>query len=385
MKPPEGHTANDASNAGRPARQWLKPALRVLLLLALITFVLSTETCQNRLFLFPSSTINKTPAEVGLKAEEVTFRNPAGKLLSGWYFQADKPIGAVVLNHGNSGNVGLYLDYARMLTQANVSLLLYDYQGFGKSEGSASIRSLTGDALAAFDYVASRGNAPGGIAVMGVSLGTPISCAVAAQRPAARGLILEGAFLPKEELFWHMGTLGWPVAVVVSNTMPQMHPEQVVKALSGRPLLMIHGSVDRTTPVSGAAKLFECARQPKWLWVMHARGHFPEPAFYEGDQYQQVLAAFMRLAFLGEPFVQPRIDWAAKKLENGEWEVTVTLLEDECNGPVSVVAITDRNETAMRSLARREDEPIKLYVPRQPIAVTVFAEPPVRTSKSVGK
>ncbi|HUS58635.1 MAG TPA: alpha/beta hydrolase [Planctomycetota bacterium] len=358
---------------------WYKPALRLGLLLVLICFVLSTDSCQNKLFLFPSKMLANTPESRQIPFEEVTFNNPKGIKLHGWYFPAENAIGTVVLNHGNAGNIGIYLDYAAMFTKAGANLLLYDYQGFGKSEGSPSIRSLEGDALAAFDYLAARGNNGGGIAVMGVSLGTPISCIVTAKRPAARGLILEGAFVPRDELYWHMGTLGTPIAFIISRTMPDMRPEVDIKSMAGRPILMVHGSSDRTTPIVGAAKLFEQAPNPKWLWVMEDLGHFSEPVFYKGTQYRRVISEFVRAVFAGEEFPQPQVVWSPEKRPDGTWSVKATVTaRTELPARASMVAVTEDNKTQRKELrmdTQAQHLTFDLGTRKRPVTVSIFAEP----------
>ena len=381
-------SADDAKQR-KSLMAWLKPALRIALLLVLIVVMLSTETCHNTLFLHPSRTYDKMPAERGLKFEQVSFANSNGKKLCGWYFPAPGAIGAVVLNHGNSGNMSLYLDYAEMLGKAGVSLLLYDYQGFGQSEKGTSLRGLVPDALAAYDYLASRGQAPGGIAVMGVSLGTPVSCGVAAQRPEAKALILEGAFLPTDELYHHMGTLGWPAAFVVSKTMPKMNPQMDVQCLAGRPLLMVHGSDDATTPITGAARLFEAASQPKWMWVMDNVGHFPDPTLRKGKGYQQVLASFLRHVFLKDEFAQPYAVWSTEQSETGSWFTEAVVMDngdDAGADPVSIVVTANDGQTARKQVRLDSEEqrpgpqagrrpPVVLETRKRPVSVSVFAEP----------
>lgn len=371
----------------KPVPAWCKPAIRIALFLVIVVFAFTTESCHNALLLHPSRTYSKTPADRKLNCEEVSFANPEGKNLSGWYFPAEGAIGAVVLNHGNADNIGLYLDYAEVITQAGVSLLLYDYQGFGKSERGTSVRGLVGDGLAAYDYLESRGAAPGGIVVMGVSLGTPVSCAVAAQRPHVKAVILEGAFLPQEEIYHHMGTLGWPFAFIISRTMPKIRPEADARTFAGRPLLMIHGNQDATTPISGAGRLFEAAGEPKWMWTIYGRGHFPDLIFHKRAEYARVLTAFLRHVFLKEPFVQPSVSWNAEP-RGSEWEVTARVNgEQNLSKDASLVVIFDDNGTTW--------SPVKIKAGEQqlttrcsmgrPVSVSAFVEPGGDASAGDGK
>ncbi|NQT19037.1 MAG: alpha/beta hydrolase [Planctomycetes bacterium] len=351
-----------------------KPLLRLALFLLLVCFVLTTEACHNRLLLFPRKAIRKTPAVLNVAFENVTFANARGKQLAGWYCPAKEPIGAIVLNHGNAGNIDLYIDYAHHFTRGGISVLLYDYQGFGNSEGSRSLSQLVGDGLAAFDYLASRTADPDKIAVMGVSLGTPVSCAVARQRPSAKALILEGAFLPETELYWRMGILGTPVAFIIAKTLPFIDPEQDIKALDGRPLLMIHGDKDRVTPLFGAGKLYEKAQPPKWLWVMEGVGHFSEPMLYKQGSYPKAVVEFLRHAFLDEPFDQPRIDkWTSTKLGGGKWRVSADIHAPR--GHASLVVTTAANTAVRKKKLPAGSSNVTLEVEGRPITVSAFVEP----------
>jgi len=357
-----------------------KVLLRTALFLLLVVFLLTTELCHNRLFLFPSTQIKQTPADYRMEFEEVAFENETGKQLAGWFCPAENAIGAVVVNHGNCGNIGDYVNYAQALTQAGVSVLLYDYQGFGHSEGGPSISSLPGDALAAFDYLASRVGGGHKVAVLGVSLGAPISCTVAARRSEAAALILEGAFLLETELYWRMGTLGAPVAFVISKSLsPAVRPERDILALNGRPLLMVHGANDSTTPLFGAAELYEKAPRPKWLWVMDKAGHFPDLMFYRRNGYPKVLAAFLRHVFLDEPFDQPRVSWAAAD-RGGKWKVSAGVRAD--TAPVSLVVVTQNNKTVRRESLPAGSYDVSVEVPSRPVTVSVFVEPQVDKAES---
>jgi len=357
-----------------------KPLLRLAVFLLLIIILLTSKFCHNRLFLFPSTKIKETPSDYQVEFEEVTFQNEAGKQLAGWFCPAENAIGAVVLNHGNAGNIGDYANYAHCFTKARVSVLLYDYQGFGRSEGNPSIGSLLGDGLAAFDYLASRVGGADKIAVQGVSLGTPISCAVAARRPEAAALILEGAFLLETELYWRMGTLGAPVAFVISKSLRSgVRPERDILALNGRPLLMVHGDNDRTTPLFGAAELYEKARQPKWLWVMDNAGHFPSLMHYKRNSYPKTLASFLRHVFLDEPFNQPRVSWTATN-RNGKWQVSADVQADAA--PVSLVVVTQDNKAVRKELLATGSYDVPIEVSSRPVTVSVFVEPQVVQAES---
>ncbi len=112
------------------------------------------------------------PDQVGLTASEVHFVNVGGHRLRAWFFPVKNAGQSVLFCMGNTGNISLMLPYAKILQQGGFDVLLFDYQGFGESEGVPSVSALLTDCLAAFDFLqVHTQRAPEDIGVFGVSLG----------------------------------------------------------------------------------------------------------------------------------------------------------------------------------------------------------------------
>src|SRR5262245_35726245 len=112
------------------------------------------------------------PTPTDLQSENVTFESASGSRLSGWFIRGQPRIGSVLLMHGIRANRLAMLDRARLLHQHGFSVLLFDFQSHGESQGRSItfgyLESL--DAQAAFEYL--RGRTPGErIGIIGVSLG----------------------------------------------------------------------------------------------------------------------------------------------------------------------------------------------------------------------
>src|SRR5688572_15871412 len=92
----------------------------------------------NTLLYFPSRTFYATPADAGLGHEDVAFVADDGTRLHGWWIRAhgQPAIAHVLLCHGNAGNIGDRVLHAKYLAEAGVDVFLFDYRGYGKSEGS---------------------------------------------------------------------------------------------------------------------------------------------------------------------------------------------------------------------------------------------------------
>src|SRR5690606_11335008 len=91
-------------------------------------------------FLFPSPVWIREPRDVGLQAERVRFVNRGGHELTGWWFDRPGVDETILVCGGNAGNMSYFLPWAGFLSE-RFDVLLFEYQGFGRSAGTASIVS----------------------------------------------------------------------------------------------------------------------------------------------------------------------------------------------------------------------------------------------------
>src|SRR5258705_11290172 len=148
-----------------------------LLLIALATGYLGAcvllTSCQSKLIWFPGKPGGVTPRDEGLEFEDLTLKTLDGERLHAWFLPAKgEPRGALLLSHGNAGTIEDRLDVARFFVEARVSVLLYDYRGYGSSTGSPSEEGTYADARPAWkELVEQRGLAPARIRLYRQSLG----------------------------------------------------------------------------------------------------------------------------------------------------------------------------------------------------------------------
>jgi len=113
----------------------------------------------NSLILLPDPYCYQTPADLGLRAEEVVFCNAQGHRLRGLFCRPgapDMPHNAtpvVLFCPGTAGNLSSHLHYIELLCRAGCAVLGFDYTGFGQSTGKAALHSLVSDALSAGDFL----------------------------------------------------------------------------------------------------------------------------------------------------------------------------------------------------------------------------------------
>jgi alpha-beta hydrolase superfamily lysophospholipase len=181
--------------------------------------------------------------------------------------------------YGNGEIAQNYDSFARYYTQLGLSMLIFDYRGYGASTGKPSGSALLRDATAVFDKLPklckAEKLAPKQTFVMGRSLGSAVAIEVASH--AGRkidGLILDSAFADTMRL---LKTLGCRNKVLAGKSEKKHGFDNAAKLRKVRcPTLLIHGDSDRIIPVAEARKLFEASDAPesaKRLLVIEAAGH----------------------------------------------------------------------------------------------------------------
>ena len=128
------------------------------------------------------------------KAEDVWLETSDGVKIHGWMIPSAGSAPLVTLYfHGNAGNLTHRVDHIEAIVEAGTPILIIDYPGYGKSDGSASEAGCYRAADAAYDYLTSHGYLPDQIVLYGESLGTAAAVDLASRKPSA-GVVLEAPF-----------------------------------------------------------------------------------------------------------------------------------------------------------------------------------------------
>jgi hypothetical protein len=223
----------------------------------------------NSLLYFPSRTFYATPADAGLEHEEIAFDAEDGMRLHGWWMPAQRrpALAHVLLSHGNAGNIGDRVVHARLLADAGLDVFLFDYRGYGLSEGSPDEAGTYRDARAAREaLVRQAGVDAGRVVYLGESVGGAVALALAVEAPPL-GLVLQSAFTSIRD----MGRLHYPF--IPPALVPDAYPNLRRIAELRSPLLVIHGDRDDIVPVAHGRALFEAAPQPKRIEIVRGAGH----------------------------------------------------------------------------------------------------------------
>lgn len=204
----------------------------------------------------------------GLPLEDVWFEAEDGVRLFGWYVEAPKAPAAFLWCHGNAGNMVHRLDNLTRLHEVGLSVFLFDYRGYGKSEGTPSEPGLYRDAQAAYTYLTeTRRISPQRLVIFGRSLGAGVAGHLASRQPAA-GLILESPF-PSIKAVARAHTFGLPSDWLMQG---EFNLEASLHAVH-MPILVIHGDQDTIVPFPLGKRVFEAANQPKTWYPVNGAGH----------------------------------------------------------------------------------------------------------------
>lgn len=243
----------------------------------------------DRLFLYyPSPWQDKNWARLsGLPLQDVSFQAADGTTLFGWYAEPVPKAPVILWCHGNAGNITHRLGNLAALYRVGLSVFLFDYRGYGRSQGIPTEEGLYQDALGAYTYLlAARRVRTERLILFGRSLGAAVAGNLATKRKAA-GLILESCF-PSVEAVAREFSFGLPAHWLLSSRYDLL--ERLSKI--AMPILVIHGDRDTIIPIEFGRRVFEAAPQPKAFYPVPGAGHNDLPLI-GGRAYLQELKRFV--------------------------------------------------------------------------------------------
>jgi uncharacterized protein len=246
-------------------------------------------TLDELLLFYPSKYPDGDWKPKGLKYEDIWFCAEDGTRLHGWYCPCDKPRAVLLFAHGNAGNLSQRSPRLRYFQKdLRVTALIFDYRGYGRSEGVPTVEGILQDGRSARTFLARRaGITEAQIVLMGRSLGGAVAVQLAAESPS-RGLILESTFSSFQDVAaHHYPRLAWLVPATKLNSVAQ------IKRHRGS-LLQSHGDADGTVPYSLGLKLFHAANDPKWfVTIPHGDHNDPQsPDYFK--QLERFIGTFQK-------------------------------------------------------------------------------------------
>lgn len=204
----------------------------------------------------------------GLAFEDAWFDAADGHALHGWYIPATEPVGFLLYAHGNGGNLSDRAPVLKELNQLGFSVFIFDYRGYGRSEGEPTVDGILEDGKAALAWLMERESiAAHSVTFIGRSLGSLVAIHLAATSDA-RALILDSSFpslkaAAKEMYPW------LPVDLLIRR---DIDATRLIQAYHG-PLLQFHGTNDTLIPLRLGQQLYAAANEPKAFVELDGLGH----------------------------------------------------------------------------------------------------------------
>jgi len=279
--------AKACAAARRRAGPWWKAALLAALALAVLMWF------EESFIYFPSRGGGETPGGRGISYREVELTAADGVRLHAWHVPGQGPLTLLWL-HGNAGHIGHRVEQLALIRQRlGVGVLMLDYRGYGRSEGTPSEQGTYQDADAALAYLRATPEVdPAGVVLYGQSLGAAVAVELAT-RECVRALILEGPFasVPAMARAVYPWLPIWPLLRTRYDSLARI-------GTVGAPLLILHSERDEVVLYDQGRALYAAAAEPKRFHPIIGAGH--NDAFYRGGEgYWAALAEF--LADLEQP------------------------------------------------------------------------------------
>ena len=266
----------------------VQESLRVILTLisAYGVVIVLVFLTQSSLVYFPMRSVDMSPKKIGLDYEEVQLETSDGVTLSSWFIPAKEQRGVLLFCHGNAGNISHRLESIRIFHDLGLSVLIFDYRGYGRSEGSISEEGTYLDAEAAWEYlVKDRHIKASEIILFGRSIGGSIAAKLAAKRQAS-ALILESSFTSITDL----GAQVYPYLPIRLLSRYYYDTSSYLEQIN-MPLLIIHSSDDEIIPFTHAKALYKNANEPKELLVI--TGDHNAGFYLSGEHYINGIDRFL--------------------------------------------------------------------------------------------
>ena len=234
------------------------------------------------LFFEPGREMFENPDVAMRHPEDVYFKSPDGLTLHGWYFRAKEEKGTILVCHGNVENMSTHVKLDLWLIDAGYNLFIFDYRGYGTSEGSAEVKGIHLDAEAALEtllFTLPRARQDT-VIVFGKSLGGSVAVYIVTHSPyrsRIKALVIDSAFssyrmIAREKIA--ESVIGWPFQYPLSYLVNDDYSAvKYIAQVSPIPLMIVHGIHDTIVRERHGRILYETAREPKEFHEIDLPGH----------------------------------------------------------------------------------------------------------------
>jgi uncharacterized protein len=267
---------------------------RVLVALVVVVAVMATITgalwaLQRRLVYLPDTSPMPSASTVLPGGEDVDLTTSDGLRLGAWWLPAaDRRAPAVLVAPGNGGARDLRVPLARALAAEGLSVLLFDYRGYGGNPGSPSEEGLARDVRAARRWLVDEARVDQErLLYYGESLGCAVVTELALEHPPA-GLVLRSPFTDLAAV----GQVHYPflpVRTLLRDRFPVAEGIARVRA----PTVVVYGSADSIVPPSQSRAVAEAAADLRELVEVSGADH-NDRALLDGPELVAAVGRLLR-------------------------------------------------------------------------------------------
>lgn len=236
-----------------------------------------------------------SPSDYNLSYANVYFKSYDDTLLNGWWIRPKTtPKGTLLLVHGNAQNISAHFLGWMWAVEAGYELFIFDYRGYGNSDGTLDLAGAIKDVNAAMNYV--EKNREGRYILIGQSLGGVLALNALANktRPRVSLGIIDSSFsdleatgaqvLKRSVITWPFFWLAYPLLDGSYNAIDAL--DRVTT-----PLLFVAGSKDTVISPNNSWQMFDGAQGPKTFWLDTQAHHID---FFENIAHQKTLLRFLK-------------------------------------------------------------------------------------------
>ena len=246
--------------------------LKIVLLIfcIVVAYAMFLISCEKKIIYYPYKypSGNWDARSLGVKVEDVFFKSTDGVSLHGWYVPTEGSQATLLWFHGNAGNITHRIENILFLKPLKLNIFIFDYRGYGRSQGKPDELGLYKDSLAAYDYlIKEKKESVNTLFLFGRSLGGVCAVKVASQRPAA-GLILESTFTSAQDMAKNMFPI-LPLGQFIKSRFNAIKTIATVRI----PKLFLHGTDDEIVPYLLGRRLYDAAPQPKYFYDIQGSRH----------------------------------------------------------------------------------------------------------------
>lgn len=189
--------------------------------------------------------------------------------MKGWLYRVPDSRYVVLFSHGNAGNLSHRVHKVAMLLRCGQSVLIWDYPGFGDSEGLASLKTIGNEAVTVYDSLIDMGYKPNQVILYGESLGAGVNSEISRNRHV-KAVIVDSGFTSLEDVAKEK----IPIFRLYPSSLLPPQSMKLKESLKEIPCLIIHGAKDFTIPYHNGVELAAAAPKSKFVTLTNSEHNY---------------------------------------------------------------------------------------------------------------